>query len=438
MAYQKWNHLYTILNLIDRSVLTYTDWMNISANPNISMNMIDAHPDWPWDYHAGVSRNINLTWKFVEGHADNYWDYKYIFEFNADVTWNDVSDNDNDHYPPKHDINLASAVHFIKNPNMTLELYKKVFKDYNAHHLKNIDNVAQIRHKHYILRNANVDFAVLMHKIGKFYRKVVAYVRRNSAVFELIHREINFTSGQWNNGTVRGEFANYAEIMSDNAHIIAFLHEIHGHDLVLFYTQRPMLPTFSGRSVDVRTFLNMIKNFKKCISANPNVVYSAIKDDLYQWDWAILASNHKALTIVESIEILKKFGANVDAEKDAFSSNMYMSSVIMEKHFNIYKSRGGFMIWNDHYITIDVDAEVYLTWPAIIQNGDYLALARNHFRKDRVYLHQVVVRRCFARWRGKVMAKHVAETLKNRAVYECCVHELKMRIRDVSAQMLVC
>jgi len=40
-------------------VLKYSDkldWMSISSNPNITMDIIEKYPDKPWDWH-GISRN---------------------------------------------------------------------------------------------------------------------------------------------------------------------------------------------------------------------------------------------------------------------------------------------------------------------------------------------------------------------------------------------
>lgn len=57
------------------------DWEEISANPAITMEDVKAHPLWPWNLE-GLSRNPNLTVDFVKEHSEENWN------------WTDISGND--------------------------------------------------------------------------------------------------------------------------------------------------------------------------------------------------------------------------------------------------------------------------------------------------------------------------------------------------------
>jgi hypothetical protein len=48
------------------------DWYNISSNPNITIEIIENHPDKPWDWR-GVSSNSNITMDIIEKHFDKPW-----------------------------------------------------------------------------------------------------------------------------------------------------------------------------------------------------------------------------------------------------------------------------------------------------------------------------------------------------------------------------
>ena len=47
------------------------DWVNISKNPNLTMEIIEKYPDKPWEWKYGISKNPNITIKFIKTHIDN-------------------------------------------------------------------------------------------------------------------------------------------------------------------------------------------------------------------------------------------------------------------------------------------------------------------------------------------------------------------------------
>ena len=56
----------------------YWEWTEISKNPNITMEIIEANPYTRWDYWSGISRNPNLTMEFIRANPDKRWDWGAI------------------------------------------------------------------------------------------------------------------------------------------------------------------------------------------------------------------------------------------------------------------------------------------------------------------------------------------------------------------------
>ena len=47
----------------------YWRWGFVSANPNMTMDIIEQNIDKPWDWW-GISQNPNLTMEFIENHPN--------------------------------------------------------------------------------------------------------------------------------------------------------------------------------------------------------------------------------------------------------------------------------------------------------------------------------------------------------------------------------
>ena len=48
------------------------DWgYNISANPNITWNIIQQNPDKPWNWND-ISMNPNITWEIIQANQINH------------------------------------------------------------------------------------------------------------------------------------------------------------------------------------------------------------------------------------------------------------------------------------------------------------------------------------------------------------------------------
>ena len=54
----------------------------LSQNPNITWDIIQAHPDKNWYWaHICYKHNPNITWKFIQDHPDKDWDWCEIWLF---------------------------------------------------------------------------------------------------------------------------------------------------------------------------------------------------------------------------------------------------------------------------------------------------------------------------------------------------------------------
>ena len=66
-------------------------WSTLSYNENITMEIIEANLDKPWDYHW-LSFNPNITWDFIEANLDKPWNWD-ILSRNENITMDIVSKN---------------------------------------------------------------------------------------------------------------------------------------------------------------------------------------------------------------------------------------------------------------------------------------------------------------------------------------------------------
>jgi hypothetical protein len=81
-----------IKNFIGEEIIKYMDehpeitweWMGISGNPNITMDIIEKYVDKPWDWN-GISRNQNLTMVYAYTHLEKPWDWERI-SMNPNIT----------------------------------------------------------------------------------------------------------------------------------------------------------------------------------------------------------------------------------------------------------------------------------------------------------------------------------------------------------------
>ena len=77
-------------NELEKLLLKYPEkpwnwgWNGISRNPNITMEIIEKHPEKPWDWN-GISRNPNITMEFIERYPEKPWSWYWISK-NPNIT----------------------------------------------------------------------------------------------------------------------------------------------------------------------------------------------------------------------------------------------------------------------------------------------------------------------------------------------------------------
>ena len=78
---QYYNNLFNIewCNMIQNNLNIPLDWDNISSNPNITYQLIDANPNKSWDWFW-ISKNPNITWDIIINNLDKPWDWDYIYQ----------------------------------------------------------------------------------------------------------------------------------------------------------------------------------------------------------------------------------------------------------------------------------------------------------------------------------------------------------------------
>lgn len=90
----------------------FLNWKILSQNMGISLKDIEDNPEFPWDYN-NMSYRTDLTFEFVKKHADKNWNYKTLSE--RECMWDDINEN-------THNYCVYSAVY---NPRITLEFIER-------------------------------------------------------------------------------------------------------------------------------------------------------------------------------------------------------------------------------------------------------------------------------------------------------------------------
>ena len=68
-------------------------WRWLSQNPNITFDIVLAHPNKSWDWN-GLSRNPNITFDIVLAHPEQPWDW-YWLSLNPNITFDIVQSHPN-------------------------------------------------------------------------------------------------------------------------------------------------------------------------------------------------------------------------------------------------------------------------------------------------------------------------------------------------------
>jgi len=170
--------------------------------------------------------------------------------------------------------------------------------------------------------------------------------------------------------------------------------------------------------------------FKQTISRNPNIQYTAIKGRLHEWCKYTLLRN-PVLTLTESAEL-----ANLIWPKKHYRPGEFTNiDNDIRDDFN-YEIKNVLPVETEDNIIIQWP-NVFLTWKVVmdrsnfLDNGDIKYICNYCYRKS-LYYTMYLSWKYLHLWRANVAAKISRQIRENYAIYDCCVHELKMRFRDMS------
>jgi hypothetical protein len=118
--------------------------MNLSQNPNITIDDIKQNPDKPWDWR-NISRNPNITMQFIEENEDKQW------------YWSAISWNKFEQHP------IIKKRMFPKLPIITEE-QQQLLDELHHFFLSPPDNSS----KHTIFRKGGTSYLEAQHSFHRF------------------------------------------------------------------------------------------------------------------------------------------------------------------------------------------------------------------------------------------------------------------------------
>jgi hypothetical protein len=200
-------------------------WSNLSANPNVTLDMIIKNINKPWNYRM-LSKNPNINWEFISNNLDKKWNWELISD-NPNITWNDIVNNLDKPWDWKYiskNPNITWEIiinnskmpwdwkYISKNPNITWEIIntnhwrKWSFKDFSYNPNLTIENVISKPNKDwdwkYILKNLkfDIDYLRKLHIIPLYHRKkLYKYLSFN---INIPIEYIKDNPGSWNPGYI--------------------------------------------------------------------------------------------------------------------------------------------------------------------------------------------------------------------------------------------
>jgi hypothetical protein len=79
--------------VLDIGSYSYDEYMlALYTSPNLTLDIIERHPEIRWNRGGYLSANPNITWDFIQAHQNYEWDYKFM-SMNKNITWEIVEAN---------------------------------------------------------------------------------------------------------------------------------------------------------------------------------------------------------------------------------------------------------------------------------------------------------------------------------------------------------
>ena len=79
------------LDIIQENPKYPWDWWYISSNPNITWDIIQNNPDYPWEWDW-ISQNPNITWDIIQANCKKTWNWSWL-SLNRNITWDIIQAN---------------------------------------------------------------------------------------------------------------------------------------------------------------------------------------------------------------------------------------------------------------------------------------------------------------------------------------------------------
>lgn len=119
------NELTKLLELFPKPELWH--WQYLTMNPNITLEYIDSHPEFPW-ISEFESKNPNLTLEYIMTHPDKEWKWNYVLS-NPGITLQNIE------YILEYLIQEPTPYNWENvsmNPNITLDFILKNINNFDT------------------------------------------------------------------------------------------------------------------------------------------------------------------------------------------------------------------------------------------------------------------------------------------------------------------
>jgi hypothetical protein len=100
------------IEIIEKNPEKPWEWLQISQNPNITMKIIEVNQNKEWNWYC-ISRNPNITWKIIESNPNKPWDWRCV-SYNPNISMEIVKANP-DKTPTASSVELRSYKPWNKN-----------------------------------------------------------------------------------------------------------------------------------------------------------------------------------------------------------------------------------------------------------------------------------------------------------------------------------
>ena len=326
---------------IKKIPIDYFDWNLISANDNLSINIIEENPDLPWNF-VYLSKNKNINFDFIYSNLDKDWD------------WNMLSKHKNIntsiiHLHPELNWNYQ---YISENPNLTWQfILDNIDKNWNW------DSLSRNIHPNIIFENLDYPWN---------YFSICLNINLNEKILEkVIKKNIDINSFE--------ECKNF--ISKFNWNILSYHQNI---SIKYMLDTRQLLENYNQEwnweglfdKIEKSNLENLLENnieLIKKFSKNKNLDEKILKKyPNFDWDWDEISKN---------INISWKFIEEMIKEKNISFNFIYLSCNpiincdIINKNINLD--------WKWYWVSTNSNLNWEFVYKNLDKNWDWSNLSRN-------------------------------------------------------------